>query len=448
MSTSRGTHPERQPLNAMDRSLLGVNRALRGMGCPDFSTQALVWLSGRADSVRVRTAVARLSQRYPILAARLVDTERNGPYWMFRPGAGCPLHEAELGSEKPEEVLDLAARLLSEPGDPAKSDPIRFHLIHRPDGRDVFLMQYSHALMDNGDAVPLLRELDRLSGASADESEGAHSPIPDLLAEYIRRFPRGRRLKAALRTLDVRFRKLRGRPATLGKELDGRAPVRFRIATRRLERHEVRAVEQRVIRTCGVPSLSMALLGSAFRAIEKLVGEREARRNLVAGIGVDLVPPGITRPVFQTLASVVPIFTRLDALADRDALLRTLHQQFRHRLESAADLGTVQLANFFQAPGAVLRQRFADWSVRRLMGRGYSLWYAYFGSLDAVGSRFCDTAIEDVYYCASTWPPMGLTLLVNRFRGALLFQATYIPESVPELLANQFLDTMIGDLVA
>jgi hypothetical protein len=433
----------------MDRSLLGVNRALRGMGCPDFSTQALVWLSGRANVARVRAAVARLGRRYPVLAARLVETGRNEPHWLFRPGAECPLHEAELGSEKPEAVLDFAGRLLSEPGDPAKTDPIRFDVLHRPDGRDVFLMQYSHALMDNGDAVPLLRELDRLSGPSADESERAHPPVPDLLAEYIQRSPRGRRLKSALRTLDVRFRKLRSPPATLGKNLEDRsAPVRFRIATRRLERPEVRAVEQRVIKGCGVPGLSMALLGSVFRSLEKLAGERVAGRNLVAGIGVDLVPPGVTRPVFQTLASVVPIFTRPEALADRDALTRVLHQQFRHRLESAADLGTVQLASFFQKPGASLRQRFADWSVRRLMGRGYSLWYAYFGSLDAVGERFCDTAIEDVYYCASTWPPMGLTLLVNRFRGDLLFQATYIPESVPEPLANAFLDAVIGDLMA
>jgi hypothetical protein len=441
----RETHIERQPLNAMDRGLLAVNRALRGMNCPDFSTQALVWLSGRANAVRVRAAVASLGQRYPVLAARLIETGHNGAHWMFRPGAECSLHEAELGSEKPEAVLDFAARLLSEPGDPAKTDPIRFHLIHRPDGRDVFLMQYSHALMDNGDAVPLLRALDQLSGPSAD---APCAPVPDLLSEYIRQFPRGKRLKAALRTLDVRFRKLRSPPATLGTNLDRAVPVRFRITTRRLERPAVRAVEQRVIRTCGMPSLSMALLGSAFRAIVKLVGDREAGRNLVAGIGVDLVPPGVTRPVFQTLASVVPIFTRPEALADRDSLLRALHQQFRYRLENAADLGTVQLANFFQAPGARLRQRFADWSVGRLMGRGYSLWYAYFGSLDAVGARFCDTAIEDVYYCASTWPPMGLTLLVNRFRGDLLFQATYIPESVPEPLANQFLDTMLEDLVA
>jgi hypothetical protein len=431
----------------MDRGMLAVNRALRGMGCPEFSTQALVWLSGRAEVERVRAAVARLARRYPVLTARLAEAGRNGPHWTCRPDAECPLHEADVDSAKPEAVLDYAGRLLSTPGDLASADPIRFDLLHLSDGRDVFLMQYSHALMDNGDAVPLLREIDRLS--EADGAERPHPEAPDLLSEHLRRFPRWRRLKAALRTLDVRFRGLRGRPAALGQEPEGRAtPVRFRVAARRLDRPEARALEQRVIRTCGVPSLSMALLGSVFRALEKCKPDGSgAGRNLVAGIGVDLGPPGVTRPVFQTLASVVPVFARPEDLADREALVRTLHRQFRHRLENAADLGTVQLASLFQRPGAFLGRRFADWSVRRLLRGGYSLWYAYFGSLDAVGERFCGTPVGEVYYCASTWPPMGLTLLVNRFRGNLFFQATYVPESAPEPLVNAFLDSLLGDLV-
>jgi hypothetical protein len=189
----------------------------------------------------------------------------------------------------------------------------------------------------------------------------------------------------------------------------------------------------------------MALLGSAFRALEKAAPKGG---KLVAGIGVDLSPPGAARPVFQTLASVVPVVAHPADVTDREGLVRMLHQQFRHQLERDADLGTVQLANFMQLPGATLRPCFARWSVRRLMGTGYSLWYAYFGSLDGVGERFCGAAIEEVYYCASTWPPMGLTLLVNRFRGALLFQATYVPESVSEQVVNTFLDELIGDLVA
>ena len=42
---------------------------------------------------------------------------------------------------------------------------------------------------------------------------------------------------------------------------------------------------------------------------------------------------------------------------------------------------------------------------------------------------------------------MGMTLIANQFRGRLLLQATYVPESVPEGLANEFLDGVVEDLM-
>jgi hypothetical protein len=439
-----------RPLNAMDRSMLEVNRTLRRNGCPEFSTQALLWLSGRIDVGRLRTVVARLSRRYPILAARLVESGPGGPCWKFRPDVECPVHEVHLESATPEAVLDHAGQLLSAPGDPATGDPIRFHVLHHPDGRDVFLMQYSHALMDNGDAVPLVREIDHLFGTDAIEAESPRPESRDLLAEHLQGISRWRRLKAALLTLDVRFRKLRRTPVMLGQDrADQSAPVQLRITRRRIERPETRALEQRVIQACGVPSLSMAITGSVFRALQMLIPDaRGHNRNFVAGIGVDLGPPGIKRPVFQTLAAVVPVWARSEQLKDRNELMRTMNEQFRQRLALDADLGMVQLSSFFQRPGSFLRERFARWSVRRLLRSGYSIWYAYFGSLDTMGEQFCGAAIEDACYCASSWPPMGVTFLVNKFRGALVFQATSVAGSVPESLANDFLDAVVSDLVA
>jgi hypothetical protein len=142
----------------------------------------------------------------------------------------------------------------------------------------------------------------------------------------------------------------------------------------------------------------------------------------------------------------VPVAVRPADLNDRDELVRALNQQFRKRLECDADLGTIELANFFQKPGRFLRERFARRSVKGLLQTGYSAWYAYFGSLDVVGDQFCGVPIEDVYYCASSWPPMSLTLLINRFRGRLLFQATYIPDTLPQQLVNEFLDAILSDI--
>jgi len=92
-----------------------------------------------------------------------VEAESRGwPYWRFRPGAECPLREIQLESPARIAVLDQAARLLSTPFDPAEFDPVRFYLLHRPDGRDVFLLQYNHTLIGRQRHVPLILAIDRL----------------------------------------------------------------------------------------------------------------------------------------------------------------------------------------------------------------------------------------------------------------------------------------------
>jgi hypothetical protein len=431
-----------QHLNAADRAMRTVDRILRGMGCSGFETQMLVWLSGRSDAAALRTAITRLSAHYPVIASRLIEPAGERPNWRFRPGAECLLQEADLPSAEPAAVLEHAGHLLSQPANPAEVDPIRFHLLHQPNGQDVVLVQYNHALMDNNASALLLQEIDRLSrptSAGADHKEGDGR---DLIWEYLRRFPRERRRQAASNTLRLWGRSAKGGVMALGGGAASTGPVSVRIATRCLEQDATNALLARVIKTSGLPSLSMAVAASAFRAIGLLAPPNGAAgRNLLAGIGVDLGLRGRKGPIFQNLVSLVAVSARAEELDDRDSLVRLLNRQTRERIASDADLGMLQWV-------ALLGRRpDADWLIEHLLRHGFSLWYGYFGSLDAVGESFCGAAIERIYYAGPAWPAVGLTLLVNQHRGRLLLQATYTPQSVPEALAERFLVQVIDDLV-
>src|SRR5262249_32377494 len=96
--------------------------------------------------------------------------------------------------------------------------------------------------------------------------------------------------------------------------------------------------------------------------------------------------------------------------------------------------------------GFVRRPRHIRWVVDAFLRYAFSLWYAYFGALDAIGDRFCGAPVADVFYVGPAWSPVGLTLLANQFRGRLLLQATYVPELVPPALAETFLDAVVSDL--
>ncbi len=64
-----------------------------------------------------------------------------------------------------------------------------------------------------------------------------------------------------------------------------------------------------------------------------------------------------------------------------------------------------------------------------------------------MGSRLCGVDIEEVFSAGPAWPPVGLTLLVNSFRGRLHFQATYAPECVADEVPAAFLDELLADLL-
>jgi len=420
-----------------------------------------VWLSGRADAAGLRDAVRRLRGRYPVIASRLIEAEDRGwSYWRFRPGAECPLREMRLDSAHAQAVLDCAGRLLSTPCDPAKTDPIRFYLLHRPDGRDVFLLQYNHTLMDINATVPLIGEIDRLCLGGADlplapSASPPLTPLPDgerggkegqrdVLRDHLRQYPLGRRKAAMRSTLELWWQGLRGGAVVLGRaNPSGAKLMEQRIVVRQLKAAQTLALQARVVRVCGFPSLSMALMASAFRALDRLSSPRvNGGDSCIAGIGVDLGLRAKKELTFQNLVSVVPIRAPLEELRDRDNLVRFLSRQLRERLAQDSDLGMLQcLSVLSKSP------RQTRWVLDLALKTGFSLWYSYFGALDAVGERFAGAAIDRVFYTCPSWPPLGITLLANQFRGRLLLQATYVPESVPEGLANEFLDAVVGDLI-
>src|SRR5262249_27581442 len=145
------------------------------------------------------------------------------------------LLETNLESPAPQAVLEHAARLLSTPCDPAEVDPIRFHLLHRPDGRDVFLIQFNHTLMDHSDTIRVLRYLERCGRMALGFPEPQHPPDSDLIRAHLARFPRARR-RAAVRQVEEWPRLLRGGAVQLSRQgPGGSGPAQLRLATRCLD---------------------------------------------------------------------------------------------------------------------------------------------------------------------------------------------------------------------
>jgi hypothetical protein len=147
------------------------------------------------------------------------------------------------------------------------------------------------------------------------------------------------------------------------------------------------------------------------------------------------------RELLQNFVSVAPILAKPEQLANGNELVRTLSQQMRERIRDKIDWGMLRLINIFHR-----KPRHIRWVAEHLVRWSYSLWYAYFGSLDAIGERFCGMPIEHACYVGPTWSPMGLSLLVNQFQGRMYFQVTFDPDLVGADRGEAFLDLLLEDL--
>jgi hypothetical protein len=430
--------PRVEPLGAVDRAMRAVDVGLRAMGYPGFETQLILWLSDRIDATRLQEALNRLALVEPLVVSRLQDEPAGVPIWRAD-GKRPELILTTLDSETTDSVFEYAAEQLGRPADPAEYDPMRFHLIRRPHCRDVFLMQYNHTLLDNRGSAGIVQKIGRL--ARGDEIPASHDR-GDATRHYLLRYPFARRRAAAKRALDAWWQCIRGGAATVGRP-NGKSPLmpRYRVLSTRLEATQTGAFQTSTLAACGLPAMSMSILANAFFALARLAGERHRQRGWTAGIGVDL---GLRRPGgsdLHNLMSIVPLRAEPDYLDDPRALANQLSDQLRRHLQQEVDLGMLQLISAFSRRPHRLR-----WGVDHCLAHGFSLWYAYFGALDALGSVFLGVPIDDVSYVGPCWSPMGITLLAQQYQRRLALQLTYIPDLVADQVAQTFLQRLRADI--
>jgi hypothetical protein len=433
-------HPAAEPLNVVDRAMRSVDRALRWLGYPGFDTQLLLWLSGRLDTSLLRESLNRLAALEPLITCRLSEERGGDPAWLAN-GSQVGLIETSLDTDSAEAIHAFAAEQLATPADPLARRPIRFNLIHRPAAPDVFLIQYNHTLTDSRGSLGIVQQINQLARTDSPELLQFGRQADDPIRRYLLRYPLKRRRVAVQRAIDAWWRAIKGGAATIGRPQNSCAQQRFRIRSITMTKEQTLALRARTIAACGFPAISMSVLAAVFRALNQQGAVRNHNHSWVAGIGVDL---GLRRPgvsVLHNQMSILPVRIESSELGSRQRAIQLLNEQLRDQLASEVDLGLLQLMRVLAR-----RPHQMDWAVDHCLAHGFSLWYAYFGSLDEIGREFLGVPIENASYIGPCWSPIGVTLLAQEFQGRLGLQLTYLPELVSDEDANRFLARTCADL--
>lgn len=453
LSDPLGPSTDHQPLNAADRLMLVGHDGMRSIDHAGFQCQSHLWLSGRVDVPTLRRALEALHCHYPVMTARLdkfppaAPSPRRkpqpaGPRWAFQNNTPVELHEATLDASDEAAVWRYGGRWFDEPLDLPRMNPIGFHLLHLPDGRDVFLLRWSHVLMD-GKAPELV--VHEISQRFADPSLPA-SPPPagDEMQAHLAKFDRKLRRQAAARVIRSHIR-LPVRPLTLvPPDAPDWVTGPFRMIVRTLDADATERCAARVKRLCGFNNMAPVVLASVFRACLQHTPRRVKGRSLLqTDVPLNLRPPGSTQPLFRNFMAFISLGARVRDLARRDDLAQQLNVQMREQLRRGIDLGNLQMMAFMSRYDRMLAKHIKSHMQKSPMALGFGFLGPAFGGMES----FCDVPVERFYTLNSALAPPGITLQVNVHRGRLNFALTYVGDAVPDSLAQAFLDTMVADLL-
>ncbi|HPF37401.1 MAG TPA: hypothetical protein P5081_20410 [Phycisphaerae bacterium] len=438
----RAVGSDRQYLNAADRLMLVAHQGLLGVGHSGFTCQTHVWFQGRVDVQRLRAALSRLNHRYPVITSRLVAPGGyRVPYWMYRNGADVILHETTLDGATERDVWAFGESLNDRPFSHADSDPIVWRLLHLPDGNDVLILLFSHALMDGKSPEHMLKLLDALwdhDGVAIAE------PAPmDEIVGHLRREKVGRRARSAVRRLRHEWRY--SKPAAMIIPRVDRVwrATPFRILVREMDEMETDRAIARVKRLCGFANLAPALLAGVFRSIRTLGPDADNRgRQCKTDVPLNLRPPGRSEPIFRNFMTFIKLGATPDEMTDSESLVRTLNGRMRDELRNGIDLGSLQMMSFM-APHANLMRRHL---LRTLRKGPVSLGFGFLGTVIPGLTKLGATPIRRLYTMNAALSPPGITLQGHQYQGRLSLVLTHIGATVNDELAAAFLQHIMDEL--
>lgn len=440
---------DRQYLNAADRLMLVAHQGLLGVGHSGFTCQTHVWLEGRVDVAALKAALGRLNRRYPVMTSRLVAPGGyRVPYWSIRDGSAIELHETTLAGSADRDVWRFGESLCDRAFRHAETDPIVWHLLHLPDGNDVLVILFSHALMDGKAPEHMLKALNACLQSESVADDSTDEPVSvgetsDEIVAHLRRSPRGKRFRSAIRRLghEVRY----SRPAAMIIPRSDRVwrATPFRILVRELDEAATERAIARVKRLCGFANLAPALLAAVFRAIRVLGPERDnRRRQCKTDVPLNLRPPGRSEPIFRNFMTFIKLGATPDEMADGESLVRTLNARMRDELRKGIDLGSLQMMSFM-APHANLMRRHL---LRTLRKGPVSLGFGFLGTVIPGLTKLGPTPIRRLYTMNAALSPPGITLQGHQYAGRMSLVLTHIGSTVSDELAEAFLQHIMDEL--
>jgi len=373
-------------------------------------THSIIELDRAPDVEGLRKALARLVEKYPLLAGRLRrDWKTWLPYWEVppAPGRGLPLHlwrergvvGALPDAAEVEATMDLLHQIATEPlaveGIAFKA---RMDVVVQRDGKCLLALSWSHLLIDGKGAELLLAEIGRLCAGVDVACETKEPARPELtFKEKIQK------TKAAVYRM--------GNLAKIGApSLSGPRPRRgrafYQVVT--LNQADSARLTARVEGLTGALFPMTFYVACAARAHDRVFRHRGREpRGYVISVPVQTRKRGARGPLFHNQVSIFFFSAVREHLDSIEGATAAMKQQFAEMTRGRLDESFLTVLELMMRLPSWIFMRVVRWQFK---GEICSFFHSHTGAFAPELTEFAGSHVTNAYHlpCLATPPGTGL----------------------------------------
>jgi len=444
---------EKLPLKGCDYFVLSFDSMSRRTGQGGHKAHSFLELSAVPDVAKLRAALERATDLFPMLSARLGRRGLFGrPFWYaVSEKAVTPLllfcETGSPGALKPFEAQDcldahaLMERIVNTPLPPQPASgpwsKARFNLIERKDGTAVLVFSWSHLMIDGVGAEAFLCELLRLAGEPVNDLPAVNPvDLPDPKAP-----PNGwaERWETA-RPIIQFFRSLGSKAiACLGSIKPRPGNTHFFVHT--LTEEQTRTANNRCNALCGGIVNMPFYLACAMRAHDRVFAHRgQSPAVQMCSVPVQTRRKGVRGPVFLNHVTMFFGLMERTAAGSIESATASLMEQHTRFLKDklGESLNDLMYSMSLIPPG--LYMRFVKMQMR---GPFASFFHSHTGEFAPGLNNFLGGKVQNTFHVPGIASPPGTGIFCNEKNGRLVITLCWHEDALTAeertLMLNQYL---------
>lgn len=440
----------RVPIKIADCFLLSLDAFMRRTGQGPHVSQSVIELTSCPDLIRVRSVLGKLTQKHPLLYARLKrDWRTLLPFWETAPENQRPPLPLDLWKEQNsigkigghvqeiEEALPFLESRLSRPMAP---DDLPFNarldIVEKRGGNFLVALTWTHRLIDGKGAELLFSEIAQLCDG-IDETYENNEPLRPITTV--------REKRQHARRLLIRFDEM----AALGvHSLGGPEPepgvCRFQILT--LDPVQSAQVRARANQISG-PLFSLPYyLASASRAHAAVFKNRGAEPNCyVSGVPIQTRKRGSRGPLFHNQVSVFFFCCLREDIDSLHSAATALKKQFSEMTRERLDESFTMMLEIMMRMPSWLFMKIVRWQFK---GEINSFFYSHTGVFAPEMTSFAGATIENAWHLPCLGRPPGTGIFFNERNDKITITISWrdgcLSRAERELMMNQIMADLLG----